>query len=331
MQDLWNDDMIEDSVEREHERLIFLEKLREIQIKFEFVLSSGNVDNEQYNDYFNRIMDIVNNHTIDYYKLDYSKIKAHNKSNKNITWDYVQTTDNAYDKYTFAKKVHDRCLVALENISYINLLLDLDYYLGLITNVKNFYFSLDKTEAIQKSSCCTHYLYCSSIWAHGRSEVLPLGRESLTKEPVCDYGKDKYESEKYLIEKFRKEKFPMTIISPGQISGPGWDIINPWGGLDHRPFQLIADGEIIYLPNFGQETLHHIHGEDVAQLFYKAIINRNQALGEVFNAVSGGSITLYGYAKLLYSYFGKEPKIEFKPWNEFCEYVGKLGEPLVTI
>lgn len=151
MQDLWNDDMIDDSVKREHERLIFLERLRKVQIKFEFVLSSGNVDDEQYNDYFNRIMDIVNNHTIDYYKLDYSKIKAHNKSNKNITWDYVQTTDNAYDKYTFAKKVHDRCLVALENISDINLLLDLDYYLGLITNVKNFYFSLDKTEAIQKS------------------------------------------------------------------------------------------------------------------------------------------------------------------------------------
>ena len=181
-------------------------------------------------------------------------------------------------------------------------------------------------EAIQKSSCCTHYLYCSSIWAHGRSEILPVGRESLKKEPVCDYGKDKYKSEKYLIEKFRKEKFPMTIISPGQISGPGWDIINPWGGLDHRPFQIIADGETIFLPNFGQETLHHIHGEDVAQLFFKAIVNRNQALGEIFNAVSGGSITLYGYAKLLYEYFGKEPNIEFKQWNEFCEYVGNKKE-----
>lgn len=143
--------MIDDSAERERKRLIFLKKLGEVQIRFEFALSSGDVDDEQYNDYFNRIMDIVNYHTIDYYKLDYSKIKAHNKSNKNITWDYVQTTDNAYDKYTFAKKVHDRCLVALENVSDINLLLDLDYYLGLITNVKNFYFSLDKTEAIQKS------------------------------------------------------------------------------------------------------------------------------------------------------------------------------------
>lgn len=143
--------MIDDSAERERKRLIFLKKLMEVQIRFEFALSSGDVDDKQYNDYFNRIMDIVNYHTIDYYKLDYSKIKAHNKSNKNITWDYVQTTDNAYDKYTFAKKVHDRCLVALENVSDINLLLDLDYYLGLITNVKNFYFSLDKTEAIQKS------------------------------------------------------------------------------------------------------------------------------------------------------------------------------------
>ena len=181
-------------------------------------------------------------------------------------------------------------------------------------------------EVIQKSNCCNHYLYCSTIWAHGRSEILPVGRESLSKEPICNYGKDKYESEKYLIEKFRKENFPMTIIAPGQISGPGWNIINPWGGVDYRPFQIIANGDTIFLPNFGQETLHHIHGEDVAQLFFKAIVNRNQALGEVFNAVSGGSITLYGYAKLLYEYFGKEPKIEFKPWNEFCEYVANKKE-----
>ena len=181
-------------------------------------------------------------------------------------------------------------------------------------------------EAINKSSCCSHYLFCSTIWAHGRSEILPVGRESLMKEPVGNYGKDKYESEKYLLEKYRKEKFPVTIIPQGQIAGPGWDIINPYGGVDYRPFQIIADGETIFLPNFGQETIHHIHGEDVAQLFFKAIVNRNQALGEIFNAVSGGSITLYGYAKLLYEYFGKETKIDFKPWKEFCEYVGNKKE-----
>ena len=180
--------------------------------------------------------------------------------------------------------------------------------------------------AIQNNSFCSHYLFCSSVWAHGRSEILPITNESILKDPVCDYGKDKYSSEKFLIEKFRKEKFPVTIIAPGQISGPGWNIINPWGCLLHKPFQLIANGETIYLPNFGQETIHHVHAEDVAQLFYKAIVNRNQALGEIFNAVSGGSITLYGYAKLLYDYFGKEPKIEFKEWKDFCDYVGDEKE-----
>lgn len=191
-------------------------------------------------------------------------------------------------------------------------------------------YSIEQTKkivsAIQNNSFCSHYIFCSSVWAHGRSEVLPITNESILKDPVCDYGKDKYSSEKFLLEKFRKEKFPVTIIAPGQISGPGWNIINPWGCLLHKPFQLIADGETIYLPNFGQETIHHVHAEDVAQLFYKAIINRNQALGEIFNAVSGGSITLYGYAKLLYDYFGKEPKIEFKEWKDFCDYVGDKKE-----
>ena len=35
----------------------------------------------------------------------------------------------------------------------------------------------------------SHYLYCSSIWAHGRAEFLPADPNSL-KEPLDDYGVD---------------------------------------------------------------------------------------------------------------------------------------------
>lgn len=115
------------------------------------ILPSDNVDDEQYNNYFNQIIDIVDTHTIYSYKLDYSKIKAHNKSKRNITWDYVQSTDNAFDKYTFAKKVYDRCLVTIKNSYDIIQLIALNHYLGLLTNVKNFYFNLSLSEAIQKS------------------------------------------------------------------------------------------------------------------------------------------------------------------------------------
>ena len=50
-------------------------------------------------------------------------------------------------------------------------------------------------------------------------------------------------------------------------------------------------------------------GYDVAQVFMNAITHRNVSLGESFDAEAENSITLYGYAKHLYEFFGHEPKI----------------------
>lgn len=172
----------------------------------------------------------------------------------------------------------------------------------------------------------SHYLYCSSCWAHGMAEQLPLCPDDMRKTPLDDYGKDKFASELFLKEKYREHGFPCTIIMPGQISGPGWTIINPWGNTSLRVFQDIADGKEIFLPNFGMETIHHVHGYDVAQVFFLAIMHRNQALGESFDAESGHSITLYGYAKHMYEFFGHEPKIKFLSWKEWCEYEGNPEE-----
>ena len=64
----------------------------------------------------------------------------------------------------------------------------------------------------------------------------------------------------------------------------------------------------------------------MAQCFYQAILHRENALGEVFEAASGGSITLYGYARMMYEFFGKDPRIGFLPWKEWCEYEGNAEE-----
>lgn len=54
-----------------------------------------------------------------------------------------------------------------------------------------------------------------------------------------------------------------------------------------------------------------VHGYDVAQVFYQAIVHRNRALGEAFDAESADHVTLYGFAKHMYEYFGREPKDSF--------------------
>lgn len=186
-------------------------------------------------------------------------------------------------------------------------------------------FNIKDTEsmvAALRETKLSHYLFCSSIWAHGRAEFIPADPNCL-KEALDDYGSDKFKSECYLKKQYRENGFPATIIMPGQISGPGWTIINPQGNTDFGVFQSIANGEEIFLPNFGMETLHHVHADDVAQMFCNAITHRNAALGQSFHAVAAESMTLYGYALAMYKYFNQEPDIKFLSWEKWCEHVGK--------
>jgi len=184
-------------------------------------------------------------------------------------------------------------------------------------------FTLESTRQMVnalKNSNLSHYLFCSSIWVHGIAEILPL-TEDLPKYPICEYGRQKAESEAWLHTLYRQEGFPETVVMPGQISGPGWNIVSPLGNIDPLVFQNIAQGKEITLPNFGMETLHHVHADDVAQVFFNSITHRKEAVGESFHAVSAESLTLFGYAQALYRWFGKEPQIKFLPWGEWCKHI----------
>lgn len=185
-------------------------------------------------------------------------------------------------------------------------------------------FSLESTEAMVRAlerTNLSHYLYCSSIWAHGRATMLPA-TEDCPKFPLDEYGTEKARSEQYLHECYRRTGFPETVVMPGQISGPGWVIINPAGNTDLNVFRRIQQGEEVVLPNLGMETLHHIHADDVAQAFFNAITHRKEALGESFHAVGAESVTLWGYAQALYRHFGHKDNIRLLPWDAWVEYVG---------
>ena len=166
-----------------------------------------------------------------------------------------------------------------------------------------------------------HYLYCSSIWAHGAASVVPAP-EDLPRYPICDYGRKKAKTEEYLHEQYRMNGFPETVFMPGHITGPGWDFINPSGNKDVEVWGKVVRGEEILIPNFGMETVHHVHADDVAQLIMNCIIYRNAALGESFHAVAPHAMTLRGFAENMFRWFGHEPNFKLLPWEEWCKQVG---------
>jgi nucleoside-diphosphate-sugar epimerase len=162
-------------------------------------------------------------------------------------------------------------------------------------------------------------LHCGTIWVHG-----PVARVPVTEdEPRTAYGE--YGTGKAAIEALlRRETIaggvPSVVLHPGHISGP-WPSITPAGNLDLDVWRRLATGEPLALPDLGLGVLHHVHGDDVAQAFERAL-TRPAAIGSSFHVVSEQAMTLRGLAAGVAAWFGREPIIDLVDWTEFERRVG---------
>jgi nucleoside-diphosphate-sugar epimerase len=157
-------------------------------------------------------------------------------------------------------------------------------------------------------------LHCGTIWVHG-----PVARVPVTEdEPRTAYGE--YGTGKAAIEALLQREtvgggVPSVVLHPGHISGP-WPSITPAGNLDVDVWRRLAAGEPLALPGLGLGVLHHVHADDVAQAFERAL-TRPAAIGSSFHVVSEQAMTLRGLAAGVAGWFGREPVLEFVEWAEF--------------
>ncbi len=167
-----------------------------------------------------------------------------------------------------------------------------------------------------------HFLHCGTIWVHGHSEQVPT-TEVQARKPFGEYGVNKAAIESYLLSFSRRSGFPATILHPGHIVGPGWIPLNPAGNFNPGVFKKLAEGKELLLPNLGMETVHHVHADDVALAFMKAIDNRGSSVGQSFHVVSAQALTLRGYAEAMAAWFGMEAILEFLPWEKWKKTVSE--------
>ena len=167
-----------------------------------------------------------------------------------------------------------------------------------------------------------HFLHCGTIWVHGPSVIVPTTEEQ-PRRPFGEYGIQKASIEEYLLGEARLHGFPATILHPGHIVGPGWNPLNPAGHFDPTVFDRLAKGEELTLPNLGLETVHHVHAQDVARSFHRAMVNRSASIGESFHVVSPAALTLRGYAEEVAGWFGRNAILRFLPWEEWKQTVSK--------
>ncbi len=162
-------------------------------------------------------------------------------------------------------------------------------------------------------------LHCGTIWVHGPAARVPV-TEDEPRTPYGEYGTGKAAIEALLQRETIAGAVPSVVLHPGHISGP-WPSITPAGNLDLDVWQRLATGEPLPLPELGLGVLHHVHGDDVAQAFERAL-TRPAAIGSSFHVGSEQAMTLRGLAAGVAAWFGREPVIDLVDWAEFERRVG---------
>jgi nucleoside-diphosphate-sugar epimerase len=160
------------------------------------------------------------------------------------------------------------------------------------------------------------FLHCGTVWVCGYPIQAPM-TEELPRRPIEVYGINKNLVETYLIDQARRTGFPAAILHPGHIVGPGWAPVGPTACHDLQAFEKLAHGEELCLPNLGLETLHHVHADDVAQSFVKAMHSSHAAVGQSFFIVSEAALTLRGFTEAAASWFGQQAKLRFASIEEW--------------
>jgi nucleoside-diphosphate-sugar epimerase len=158
-------------------------------------------------------------------------------------------------------------------------------------------------------------LHCGTIWVHGSALRVPV-TEDEPRTAYGEYGTGKAEIESLLHRETLAGGLPAVVLHPGHISGPGWPVITPAGNLDPAVWTALAMGTPLALPDHGLGVLHHVHADDVAQAFERAL-TRPAAIGASFHVAAEQAMTLRGLAAGVAQWFGREPVLDFVDWAEF--------------
>ncbi|WP_156254016.1 NAD-dependent epimerase/dehydratase family protein [Pseudactinotalea terrae] len=165
-----------------------------------------------------------------------------------------------------------------------------------------------------------HLLHCGSIWRHGPSRTLPIAEGSdSTEPPVGQYGIEKDRIARMLKDETAAGGLVTTSLHPGHIVGPGWHPIGPLGNLDPGVWTRLSQGGVIEVPGSGTEAMHHVHADDVAQAFERAIERRDAVAGEDLSVVAPTALTVRGYIAIAAGWFGQQATASGVGWDRFAE------------
>ena len=158
-------------------------------------------------------------------------------------------------------------------------------------------------------------LHCGTIWVHGPALRVPVTEDEpahRVRRVRHGQGGDRGTA----APRDAGGRRPLGRAAPRSHQRAGLAGDHAAGNLDPAVWTSLATGKPLALPDHGLGVLHHVHADDVAQAFERAL-SRPAAIGASFHVVAEQAMTLRGLAAGVARWFGREPELDFVDWPEF--------------
>ncbi len=151
-----------------------------------------------------------------------------------------------------------------------------------------------------------HFVYCSTTEAMGK---VVDGTEKSDYNPDEEYGRSKMEAERALIQMYEQNQFPVTIVRPTGVFGPG----------DRYVFKEMiesVDKTIInkFFPTSAKTLLHFTFIDDIIQGFLKIVNNREKSIGQIYILASDEPQTYRSIFTTIAQKLGRRKPIFISPF-----------------
>ena len=172
-----------------------------------------------------------------------------------------------------------------------------------------------------------HYIHCSSTGGYTPLPFLPC-------DETAPYGgfeqnsgwdaKSKYDRE--VMRLFLEGGFPVTVIRPCYITGPGKLPLDNQGNRREDYIADILAEKTLDVPDNGLALLQPIHVKDLAASFRLALETR-RSIGQIYNICLSHAVTLIRYHEITAEALGRKARLNFMPLEEMLKkYAGRIHE-----
>ena len=163
-----------------------------------------------------------------------------------------------------------------------------------------------------------HYVHCGSTGGYAPLPTIP-GDETLPYDHFCGGWAAKAKADNAALDLYRNQGFPVTVIRPSYITGPGLLPLDNIGGRREDFIDDILNNVPMDLPENGMALLHPVHVRDLGQSFALAAARPDVAIGEIYNTCLDRAVTLNRYLQLSAAALDREVTINYMSIDAILE------------